>query len=131
MELPPLAGHENQIELCTFSSDGKRLLSAGNDNTLRIWDVPRRKQIAVIRLAETAMGCAFSPDVVKHESEALFLGTVNPGQAQGKGASLGRIVLRGRLLRDDYQLNERAQAWIRGFKAHFQMERFAEQIPAA
>ena len=70
----------------------------------------------------------FSPDAVTDESEAFFLRTVNPGQLQAKGASLGRLVLRGRLLTDDYQLNERAQAWIRGFKRHFQMQRVAEQM---
>lgn len=65
---------------------------------------------------------AFSPSAVAHENEALFLRTVNIGQAQSRGASLGRVILRGRLLTDDHQLNQRAQAWIRGFKAHFQMQ---------
>lgn len=75
--------------------------------------------------------CALSPDAVTHESEAFFLRTVIPGQPQGKGASLGRMVLRGRLLTDDYQLSARAQAWIRGFKAHFQMQRVGEQMGVA
>jgi hypothetical protein len=72
-----------------------------------------------------------SPDTVTDESEALFLRTVNPGQSQGRGASLGRVVLRGRLLTDDHRLNERAQAWIRGFKAHFQMQPTGKHIEAA
>jgi hypothetical protein len=75
--------------------------------------------------------CATSPDNVTDESEALFLRTINPGQPHGGGASLGRVVLRGRLLTDDHRLNERAQAWIRGFKAHFQMQPLGEQIEAA
>ena len=62
---------------------------------------------------------AFSPHEITNENEALFLRTVNIGQSQNKGASLGRVVLQGRLLTDEYQLNERAQTWIRGFKAHF------------
>jgi hypothetical protein len=74
----------------------------------------------------------FSADAVSDESEAFFLRTVNPGQLQAKGMSLGRIVLRGRLLTGDHQLNDRALAWIRGFKAHFQMQHVAEQfsVPA-
>lgn len=47
--------------------------------------------------------CAFSPAAVTDESEAFLLRTANPGQRLGKGASLGRLVLRGRLLTDDYQ----------------------------
>jgi biotin carboxylase len=65
---------------------------------------------------------ACSPSALTEQSEALFLRTVNVGQAQPNGASLGRVVLRGRLLTDEYQLNERAQAWIHGFKAHFQTQ---------
>jgi len=72
--------------------------------------------------------CAFSSDAVTDESEAFFLRTVNPGQVHAEGASLGRIVLRGRLLTDGYQLNERAQAWIRGFRAQFQLQEVAEAI---
>jgi hypothetical protein len=60
---------------------------------------------------------AFSADAVNDESEAFFLRTVNPGQRQDQGANLGRIVMRGRLLTDEYQLTARAQAWIHGFKA--------------
>jgi hypothetical protein len=72
--------------------------------------------------------CSFSSDDVTNESEAFFLRTVNPGQLQVEGASLGRIVLRGRLLTDACRLNERAQAWIRGFRAHFQLQEVVEQI---
>ena len=69
---------------------------------------------------------AFSPREITNENEALFLRTVNLGQPQAKGASLGRVVLQGRLLTDEYQLNERAQTWMRGFKAHFQTQPMGE-----
>jgi hypothetical protein len=71
---------------------------------------------------------AFSLDAVSRENEALFLRTVNVGQGQYKGGSLGRIVLRGRLLTDDYRLQPRAQAWIRSFTEMF---RWAKQGVAA
>jgi hypothetical protein len=67
---------------------------------------------------------AFSLDAISRENEALFLRTVNVGQGQYKGGSLGRIVLRGRLLTDDYRLQPRAQAWIRSFTEMF---RWAKQ----
>ncbi len=41
------------------------------------------------------------------------------GDYQYEGADLGILVTRGRLMTDDFQLNERAQAWIRGIKGHF------------
>jgi hypothetical protein len=66
---------------------------------------------------------AVSPNAVTSETEALFLRTVNVGQAQYKGGGLGRIVTRGRLLTDEYQLLPRAQAWIQGFKGHFHWAR--------
>jgi hypothetical protein len=63
---------------------------------------------------------AFSINAVTRENEALFLRTANIGQAQYKGGGLGRLVLRGRVLTDEYQLQPRAQAWIQGFNARFQ-----------
>lgn len=69
---------------------------------------------------------AFSPSAITGENEALFLRTVNVGQTQHNGASLGRIVLRGRLLTDDYQMQAPAQAWIRGFQSQFQLRALSD-----
>jgi hypothetical protein len=74
---------------------------------------------------------AFRPGAVMDETEALFLRTANPGQPQNKGWGLGRIVLRGRSMADEHHLNERAQAWVRGFKAHFQLQRVGDQLRMA
>jgi len=74
---------------------------------------------------------AFQPGAVADETEALFLRTANPGQPQNKGWGLGRIVLRGRSMNDDHQLNERARAWVRGLKAHFQMQPVGGQLRVA
>lgn len=63
---------------------------------------------------------AFSPSAVTRENEALFLRTVNIGQAQYKGGGLGRLVLRGRVLTENYELQTRAQTWMRAFDAQFQ-----------
>ncbi len=61
---------------------------------------------------------AFHPQAVAGE-EAFFLRTVDPGHTPERGQSLGRLMTRGRLMTDDYQLTERAKAWIRGFRAQF------------
>jgi len=74
---------------------------------------------------------AYQPSAIADENEALFLRTVNPGLPLNQGWGLGRILLRGRSMTDDYQLNERARAWIRGFKAHFQTHPVGRQMWAA
>lgn len=61
----------------------------------------------------------FQPQAVVGESEALFLRTVDSGHTLEQGQSIGRLLTRGRLMTDDYQLNERAKAWICGFRTHF------------
>jgi hypothetical protein len=61
----------------------------------------------------------FHPRAVADQTEALFLRTVDAGQAVSAGSSLGRLLTRGRLLTDDGQLTPRAAAWVRGFRQRF------------
>jgi hypothetical protein len=62
---------------------------------------------------------AFDPRAVADESEAFFLRTLDPGHTAYRGSSVGRLITHGRLLTDDYQLTERARAWISGFRKLF------------
>ena len=51
---------------------------------------------------------------------------------RARGQSIGRLLTRGRLMTDDYQLTERAKAWIRGLRAHFGAAHAAHDLlPAA
>jgi biotin carboxylase len=61
----------------------------------------------------------FQPQAISSDAEAFFLRTIEVGQYQSTGVSLGRLVLRGRMTTPTGQLNERARAWIRGLRAHF------------
>ncbi|HYC86935.1 MAG TPA: caspase family protein [Chryseosolibacter sp.] len=45
-ELKPFVGHNDQVVAMAFSSDGKWLASASRDNTVKIWDVASRKELA-------------------------------------------------------------------------------------
>lgn len=56
---------------------------------------------------------------VQDESEAFFLRISDVGDYRYEGADLGILVTRGRLMTDDFQLNERAQQWIEGIRKHF------------
>jgi hypothetical protein len=58
---------------------------------------------------------------VESEHEAFFLRITNTGDYQYEGADLGILVTRGRLMTDDFQLTERAIAWIKGIKAQFEV----------
>jgi biotin carboxylase len=62
---------------------------------------------------------AYQPQAVADESEAFFLRTLDLGDTAARGQSLGRLMVRGRLLTDDHQLTGRAKAWINGFRALF------------
>ncbi|MDA0745535.1 MAG: biotin carboxylase, partial [bacterium] len=57
---------------------------------------------------------------VESEQEAFFLRISDVGNYWYEGADLGILVTRGRLMTDDFQLNERAKAWIRGIRSQFE-----------
>jgi WD40 repeat protein len=42
------AGHQGPVHVAELAPDGQRLLTAGADNTLRLWDVPTGKSLAVV-----------------------------------------------------------------------------------
>ncbi len=56
---------------------------------------------------------------VETEREGFFLRISGAGDYRYDGADLGILVTRGRLMNDDFTLNERAHAWIRGLRSHY------------
>jgi hypothetical protein len=77
-----------------------------------------------------------SPDTDWHtvadEREAFFLRIAGEGHVRYKGADLGILVTRGRLMDDGYELTDRARAWIDGIRAGFAgtpIERDPSQLP--
>jgi hypothetical protein len=56
---------------------------------------------------------------VEDEEHAFYLRIVGQGDYFYKGADLGIAVTRGRLMTEDFELNDRAKAWINGFTSHY------------
>lgn len=53
---------------------------------------------------------------VEKENEAFFLRITRKGDYLYEGADIGILVMRGRLMTDEFQLKERAKKWIAGIK---------------
>jgi hypothetical protein len=63
---------------------------------------------------------------VETENEAFWLHITGEGDYRYEGADLGILVTRGRLMTDDFQLNERARAFIRGLSSRYSGRSLAE-----
>jgi biotin carboxylase len=56
---------------------------------------------------------------VESEKEAFFLRIAREGDYLYEGADMGILVLRGRMMSDDFKLAERAKHWIRAIRAQY------------
>jgi len=57
-----LKGHQAAIEALTFTADGRRLISIGQDNTARSWDVADQKESRVLQEGRIIDALSYSPD---------------------------------------------------------------------
>jgi hypothetical protein len=56
---------------------------------------------------------------VTSDNEAFFIRITGKDDYLYEGADLGILVMRGRLMSDDFQLSERGKRWIKGLRAHY------------
>jgi WD40 repeat protein/predicted Ser/Thr protein kinase len=58
-----LRGHEELVSSVAFSPDGKRIVSGGYDNTLKVWDAESGGEVMTLRGHDNSgLSVAFSPD---------------------------------------------------------------------
>lgn len=56
---------------------------------------------------------------VESERQGFFLRISKPGDYQYEGADLGILITPGRLMTEDFELNDRAKAWTEGIKSQY------------
>ncbi|WP_246054167.1 MULTISPECIES: biotin carboxylase [Antarcticibacterium] len=59
---------------------------------------------------------------VENENEAFFLRITRKGDYLYEGADMGILVTRGRMMTDDFRLNNRAKHWIKAIRSQFKSE---------
>ena len=77
----------------------------------------------------------YDRQAIESEREAFFLRITGPGDYRYEGADLGILITRGRVMGDDFDLNDRARNWIRGIKKLYAAKPLVEaqrdEAPAA
>ncbi|WP_366941877.1 hypothetical protein [uncultured Nostoc sp.] len=51
-------GHSNSVNAVTLTPDGKRVISASDDNTLKVWNLETREEIAIFSAEAPFLCCA-------------------------------------------------------------------------
>jgi WD40 repeat protein len=71
-----LLAHDGPVRLARFFPDGRTLLTASDDKTVRVWDVASAAELQVLRAQRAIGGAVISPDsrfvVVAFDREPLL-----------------------------------------------------------
>ncbi len=96
------------------------------DSVARITDAPRS---GIWELSDSGACNYIRPQThrrtVQNENRAFYLRIAGAGDYFYEGADLGILVSPGRFMDDEFQLTDRAKAWIRGIRSHYKTEPIA------
>ncbi len=77
-----------------------------------VWELDKSGEIQHVRMQTHRR-------TVQFENRAFFLRISGPGDYRYEGADLGILVSPGRFMNDEFELTDRAKAWIRGINSKY------------
>lgn len=99
---------------------GQMVIKYTTDDVQRVTEAPRS---GIWRMREDGSIYFWRMDThrryVEKDNEAFFLRITRPGDWFYEGADMGILVMRGRMMTDDFQLTERSTKWLAAIRAQF------------
>ena len=99
---------------------GQLVIKYTTDDVQRVTEAPRS---GIWRMRDDGSIYFWRMDThrryVEKDNEAFFLRITRPGDWFYEGADMGILVMRGRMMTDDFQLTERSKKWLAAIRAQF------------
>ncbi|MBK6540327.1 MAG: biotin carboxylase [Flavobacteriales bacterium] len=99
---------------------GQMVIKYTTDDVQRVTEAPRS---GIWRMREDGSIYFWRMDThrryVEKDNEAFFLRITRPGDWFYEGADMGILVMRGRMMTDDFQLTERSKKWLAAIRTQF------------
>ncbi|MCB0791183.1 MAG: biotin carboxylase [Flavobacteriales bacterium] len=103
-----------------IDSWGQMVIKYTADDVRRVTDAPRS---GIWRMRDDGSIHFWRMDThrryVENDNEAFFLRISRPGDWFYEGADMGILVMRGRMMTDDFTLTERARKWLTAIRSQF------------
>ncbi len=99
---------------------GQMVIKYTTDDVQRVTEAPRS---GIWRMRDDGSIYFWRMDThrryVEKDNEAFFLRITRPGDWFYEGADMGILVMRGRMMTDDFQLTERSKKWLAAIRSQF------------
>ncbi len=119
-ELSVNALNRRWADAANIDSWGQMVIKHTQDDIRRVTEAPRS---GIWRMRDDGSIYFWRMDThrryVEKENEAFFLRITRVGDWLYEGADIGILVMRGRMMTDDFQLTERAKKWLAAIRAEY------------